>query len=436
VAVAIPDEAGVRASFDAPAEPAPVPADDPEALVARIFDGRRRGELYPLYHALRSRAPVHRTDDPHMRGVWLVTRFADAMAIYRDPRAVSDPATAEHFNHGGAGGPFSQLLKQAMLFLESEDHARVRRIVAHAFTPRAIARVRPITERISGELLDRVAALGEMDVVAGFAYPLPVKVIARLLGVPESDLPEIERYAWDFARGSELSAVEDDRTRRADAAALGFRGYFEHLIAERRRDLGDDVLSALIAAEDDGARLSHDEVIATSVLLLQAGHETTTDALGNALVALFRHPDQLTALRRDPALTRNAVEELLRYDSTNQLNNRLLLDDASLGGLRVAAGDHVAVLIGAANRDPAQVPEPDRLQLERPTPQHVAFAFGAYHCVGSALARTELDVALRALLERLPGLRPATDTFTWRDTLRNRGPQELRIAWTPAPPAP
>jgi hypothetical protein len=369
-----------------------------------------------------------------MRGVWLVTRFADAMAIYRNPRAVSDPATAEHFNHAGASGPFYQLLKQAMLFLESEDHARVRRIVVKAFTPRSIARVRPITERIAGELVDRVGPQGEMDVVTEFAYPLPIKVIARLLAVPEGDFPEIERSARDFARGSEFSAVENDRTRRADAAALGFREYFEHLIAKRRLALGDDILSALIAAEDDGAHLSHDEVIATSVLLLQAGHETTTDALGNALVALFRHPDQLAALRRDPTMTRNAVEELLRYDSTNQLNNRLLLDDVSLGGARLGAGDHVAVLIGAANRDPAQFPEPDRLQLDRPTPQHVAFAFGAYHCVGSALARTELDVALRTLLDRLPDLHPATGAFTWRDTLRNRGPQELRVAWTPSPP--
>jgi cytochrome P450 len=433
VGPARPSEAGIQASLDPPPTSTDVP-DDPEAIVACLFDARCRGELYPLYHALRARAPVHRTEDPHMRGVWMVSRFADALAIYRNPRAVSDPATAEHFDHARAGGPFYQLLKQAMLFLESEDHARVRRIVVQAFTPRSIARVRPITERIAGELIARVARQGEMDVVSEFAYPLPIKVIAQLLGVPETDFPEIERYAWDFARGSEFSAVENERTRRADAAALGFREYFEHLIAKRRGDLGDDVLSALIAAEDDGSRLDHDEVVATSVLLLQAGHETTTDALGNALVALFRHPDQLAVLREDPAGTRNAVEELLRYDSTNQLNNRLLLDDVSLGGVDLSAGDHVAVLIGSANRDPAQCREPDQLQLDRPSPQHLAFAFGAYHCVGSALARTELEVALRALLDRLPGLRPATGTFSWRDTLRNRGPHELRVSWSASGP--
>jgi cytochrome P450 len=423
-------EEGIPARFESVGSPPDLP-DDPEEIVARLFDPTRRGELYPLYHRLRRLAPVHRTDDPHMRGVWLVTRFADAMAVYRNSRAVSDPATAEHFNHGGKNGPFYQLLRRMMLFLDSDSHGRVRRLTMKAFTARAIGEVRPVTEQLAASLLDAVVARGEMDLVSEFAYELPIRVIAQLLGVPASDFPVIERFASDFARGSELSPVETDRTRRADAAALAFRDYFEHLISKRRRDLGDDVLSALISAEDDGERLSHDDVVATAVLLLQAGHETTTDATGNAMVALLRHPDQLAILRDDKAVTKNAVEELLRYDPANQINNRLLLDDMDLGGLRVPAGDHVGVLIGAANRDPAQFEKPDRLQIARPTPPHVAFAFGAYYCLGNNLARTELGVGLRALLDRLAGLRPATGTFEWRDTLRNRGPHKLRIAWDP-----
>jgi hypothetical protein len=169
---------------------------------------------------------------------------------------------------------------------------------------------------------------------------------------------------------------------------------------------------------------------------MQAGHETTTDATGNALVALFRHPDQLALLRDRKAVTKNGVEELLRYDPPNQLNNRLLLEDMEVGGIRIPAGDHVGVLIGAANRDPDHFPAPDHLQLARPTPSHVAFAFGVYYCLGNNLARTELDVGLRSLLDRLPGLRPATDTFEWRNTLRNRGPQELRITWDVRPVGP
>jgi cytochrome P450 len=424
-------EAGVTARFEPAAPPVDLPGD-PEELVARLFDPELRGELYPLYHQLRQVAPVHRTADRHMRGVWLITRFADAMAVYRNPRAVSDPALAEHFNHGGKSGPFYQMLKNMMLFLEPEAHDRVRRIAAKAFTARSIARVRPVTEELARSLLDAVQARGEMVLVSEFAYELAIRVIAQLVGVPTSDFGVIEQYAYDFARGSELSPVETDRTRRADAAALAFREYFEHLLAKRRHDLKDDVLSALVAAEDEGQNLTRDEVIATAVLLLQAGHETTTDAIGNAMVALFRHPDQLAALRDDKALTKNAVEELLRYDSSNQLNNRVLLDEMELGGIRIPAGDHLGVLIGAANRDPAQFPDPDRLQVARPTPPHVAFAYGAYYCLGNNLARTELEVGIRTLLDRLSGLRPATDTFEWRNTLRNRGPQELRIAWDPS----
>jgi hypothetical protein len=423
-------EDGVTAWFD-PVAATDVPSD-PEEIVACLFDPSRRGELYPLYHELRRLAPVHRTDDPYMRGVWLVSDFADAMAIYRNSRAVSDPATAEHFNNGGKSGPFYQLLKRMMLFLDSDAHGRVRRITMKAFTARAIARVRPVSERVAGSLLDAVVDRGEMDLVSEFSHELPIRVIAQLLGVPLVDFPAIEEFAYDFARGSEFSPVETDRTRRADAAAVGLQEYFEHLVAERRAHPRDDFLSALAAAEDDGTRLSHDDVVATAVFLMQAGHETTSDAIGNAMVALLRHPDQLAVLREDKSVIKNAVEELLRYDTANQINNRLLLDDTPVGSMRVPAGDHVCVLVGAANRDPTQFPEPDRLQVARPTPPHVAFAFGAYYCLGNNLARTELNVGLGALVDRLPGLRPATDTFEWRNTFRNRGPLRLNIAWDPA----
>jgi cytochrome P450 len=421
-------EQGLVARFTPPFETTEVPGE-PDDLVAAIFDPLRRGALYPLYHRLRDIAPVHRSNNPNMPGVWLLTRYEDALAVYRNPRAVSDPATAEHFNHGGEGGAFYQMLKQMMLFLEAEQHAHVRRIVVKAFTPRAIARVQPITREFADKLVDAVAADHQMDVVEQFAYELPLRVIALVLGVPEADFPEIERFAYDFARGSELAVEANERSRRADDAAHGFHDYFSRLIERRRADPRDDVLSALIGAEDDGRRLGHEQVIATAVLLMQAGHETTTDTIGNSLVALFRHPEQLDRLRTDDTITKNAVEELLRFDPTNQINNRLLLDDTVIGGVRLPAGDHVAIFIGAANRDPARFERPDQLQLGRSIPQHLAFAFGAYYCVGNALARAELQVALRTLLDRLPGLHPAGETFEWRNTLRNRGPQQLRVAW-------
>ena len=419
---------GVVARFDARTASNLVPAD-PEEILACVFDPHRRGELYPLYHALRDVAPVHRTRHRNLKDVWVVSRFDDALELYRNPRAVSDPATAEHFNHGGKGGHFYQMLKQMMLFLGSEQHAHVRRIVMKAFTPRAIARVTPVTRDIAAALIGEVAADHHMDIVEQFAYRLPLRVIAYILGVPEDDFATVETYAYDFARGSELAVDETEQSRRADRAAVGFRDYFEHLIARRRNERRDDVLSALIAAEDEGRHLDFDQLVATCVLLLQAGHETTSDTIGLSMIALFRHPAQMQLLRQDPTLTKSAVEELLRFDPTNQMNNRLLLDDIRLGDVHISAGEQVAILIGAANRDPTHFEKPDALDLERPISLHVAFAFGAYYCVGNALARAELQVALRSLLDAFPALRPAGETFRWRDTLRNRGPAELLVEW-------
>lgn len=403
--------------------------EDPDEILAAVFDPARRGELYPHYHALRRRAPVHRSRHPNLRDVWVLTRFADALDVYRSSRAVSDPAMAEHFNHGGQGGPFYRMLRQMMLFLEAEQHAHVRRIAVKAFTPRAIAAVQPITQRYATELLARVATDGGMDLVTQFAVPLPFRVIAHVLGVPEADFPSIERYASDFARGSELSVEADDRSRRADDAALAFADYFGALVERRRADPRDDVITALCHAEDEGRYLDREQLVATVVLLMQAGHETTADTIGNSVVALLRHPDQLAVLRAEPARTKQAVEELLRFDSTNQMNTRLLLDDLEVGGVRLRAGDHVATVIGAANRDPAQFADPDRLDLAREVPQHLAFAFGAYYCLGNALARSEVQVALRALVDTFPGLRAADDSFVLRDTLRNRGPRRVDLCW-------
>jgi cytochrome P450 len=425
-AAATPAADGIVVQYAEAATAVPEAADD---IVAAIFDPARRGELYPLYHALRAVAPVHRSRHRNLPGTWMLTRHADVLEVYRNPRAVGDPAMAEHFNHGGEGGPFYRMLREMMLFLESEQHAHVRRIVVKAFTPRAVSSVQPITERCAAELLDGVEADGGMDLVAQFAVPLPFRVIAHVLGVPSSDFAFIERYADDFARGSELSVEANERSRRADDAADAFADYFGALVERRRRDPRDDVISALVAAEDDGRLLDRTQAVATTVLLMQAGHETTADTIGNSMIALFRHPDQLAALRADPGLTKGAVEELLRFDSTNQMNNRLLLDDLEIDGVRIPAGDHVALVIGAANRDPARFPEPDRLDLRRAPTQHLAFAFGAYYCVGNALARSEVQVALRALLDRFPQLRPAGSEFTMRETLRNRGPRRVEVVW-------
>jgi len=417
---------GVVAGLDPPTAPADLPGTA-EGVIDWLIDPERRGELYPLFHRLRDLAPVHRSAAFH-GAAWILSRHDDAEAVFRNAAAVNDPATVEFFNHGGAGGPFYQSMKNMMLFLETGPHAHIRRIVARAFTPRSIAVLRPLTTRVTESLIDSVQADGGMDYVSQYAYQVPFRVIAHILGVPEADFGTVERYAWDYARAGE-PGTDAATAASGDAAALGFGEYFTRLIELRRTEPTDDVTSALIHLEEDGRHLRTEQLIATMILLMQAGHETTSDLLGNSLVALFRHPEQLDRLRREPAITVDAVEELLRYDTSVQTSRRLLLEDMRIGEVVMPAGDLVLVLEGAANRDPARYADPDRLDLGRQVRQHLAFALGTYYCIGNALARAEIQIGLRTLLDRLPGIRPAKDTFRWRTTLQAHGPLELEVAW-------
>jgi cytochrome P450 len=418
---------GIPASFE-PVDwhPKRLP-DDPDEVVAWILDPSRRGELYPLYHQLRRLAPVHRNGTQLLHGGWTFTRFADADELYRNPKLVNDPAVVEDaFRHGD--GAFTDAMRNVMVWRKPEDHQRIRSLVRAAFTPRAIARWRPIAERVAHELCDAVEADGGMDLVDGFNYQLPFNVIARILGLPEQDFPLIQQWSWDFARSGER-VVSDEVARRGDDATRALETYFTRLVESRRSRPGEDLLSALIAAEEQGERLSHDELVANSILLLQAGHETTQDLLGNSQVALFRHPDQLRLLRDRPELTESAVEEFLRYDGSVQVNHRVLLGATRVGGVTVREHEMIYIFLGAVNRDPARFPDPDRLDLTREISHHLAFSFGAHYCLGASLARIETQVGIRTLLDRFPGLRPAGDGFEWRGTLQLRGPQRLDVTW-------
>jgi len=418
---------GIPASFEpVDWQPAGLP-DDPDEIMAWLLDPSKRGELYPLYHQLRRVAPIHRNRPDVLHGGYTFTRFVDADPLFRNPRVVNDPAVVdEAFTHGD--GRFTNVMRNVMIWRKPEDHARMRDLVRTAFTPRAIARWRPIAEKVTGELCDRVMRDGSMDLVEQYNYELPFNVIAHILGIPEEDFPVLKRNAWDFARAGERM-VSDDVSRRGDEAAAALVDYFTALVEARRSTLGEDLLSSLIEAEQEGERLSHLELVANCILLLQAGHETTQDLLGNAEVALFRNPDQLRLLRDDPSLTSNAVEEFLRYDGSVQINHRIVLDDLEIGGARIPAGSMVYICLGAVNRDPARFPDPDRLDLQRDISQHLAFSFGAYYCLGASLARIETAVGIRTLLDRFPRLRPATDGFEWRNTLLLRGPQRLEVTW-------
>lgn len=423
-----------RALYGAAAEAAEARAvqaiDDPEAIVAQMLDAERRGELYPLYRRLRSLAPAHRTEVAGLPpGCFVLTSFRNVDRVARWSGSVNDPRTAKVFDHDGSGtGMFYRVMSNAMLFLDKPAHDRVRRLVYKAFTPVAVAPLQGLVEDVANELLDAVEQDGEMDFVEQFAYPLPLRAIMRLLGLPREAESTIEEWAWDFARAGDPMSATPEIVERGNAAAVGFHDFFDHVLEQRRRSPGEDLISAIVAAEEAGGKLGREEAISTLVLLLQAGHDTTSDLLGNAMIGLFRHPGELARLRSSPGLLPAATEELLRYDTSVQMSMRLVREEIDLDGVTIPAGSMAALGYGAANRDPAIFDDPDRLDLDR-QPTHLSFSAGAYYCLGNALARTEIQAAFDVLLRRIPSIRPAGETFVQRWTTRMRGPLELRVAW-------
>jgi pimeloyl-[acyl-carrier protein] synthase len=386
---------------------------------------------YPLYHRLRAEDPVHRSP----LGFWVLTRHADVLALLRDPRMSRDPRRSERFEQLRASAELDELLAAeeaapSMLFVDPPDHTRLRALVNKAFTPVAVERLRPRVEAIVAELLDRVAGAGAMDVVEDLAYPLPVTVICELFGVPEADRDRFR--AWSRGLVHLLDPlVASDALERALRARLALRGYLRELIADRRAHPTGDLLTALIAAEDQGHQLSEDELVSMCVLLLVAGHETTVNLIANGLLALVRDPGARARLQADPAPAGSAVEELLRYDSPVQFTSRHALADLDVGGRHIRAGETVVAVLGAANRDPAQFPDPDRLDLARKPNRHLAFGGGIHFCLGAPLARMEAAMAIPALLARLPGLELAGPPVR-RDTVTLRGLASLPVAFRAA----
>jgi pimeloyl-[acyl-carrier protein] synthase len=384
---------------------------------------------YPLYHRLRAEDPVHRSD----LGFWVLTRHADVLAVLRDPRMSRDPRRSERIELLRSSAELDELLASeeaapSMLFVDPPDHTRLRTLVNKAFTPAAVERLRPRVEAIVAGLLDRVAGAGAMDVVEDLAYPLPVTVICELFGVPEADHDRFRAWSRGLVRLLD-PLVATDALEGALRARLALRGYLRELIAERRAHPTGDLLTALIAAEDEGHQLSEAELVSMCVLLLVAGHETTVNLIANGLLALLRDPEALAGLKTEPGLAGSAVEELLRYDSPVQFTSRHALADLDLGGRQVRAGETVVAVLGAANRDPAQFPDPDRLDLARQPNRHVAFGGGIHFCLGAPLARMEARIAIPALLARLPGLEVGPGPPVRRDTVTLRGLASLPVTF-------
>jgi cytochrome P450 len=384
-----------------------------------------REDPYLHYETYRSQERLLRVAET----IWLSLGHGDVSAMLRDPRLSSNEtrATSE------AGRPKAGRLKaESLLFMDPPDHTRLRSMVARAFTPKRIADLRPTAEAITADLLDETAAAGAsgdaVDLIHSLAYPLPVRIICSLLGVPAADEATFTGWSRALTRSLDPSVL---RSADVDVAIAGaerdLAAYLEALLAFRRRTPGDDLLSALLAVEADGDRITAEEVVDLALLLLLAGHETTVNLIGNGVLALLHAPDQLDLLRRTPDLVPGAVDELLRFDSPVQMTQRVAPEDVDLAGCRVRAGDEILLVLGAANRDPVVFADPHRLDVTRDARRHVAFGGGIHHCLGASLARVEGQVALSALLARFRHLELAGPPVR-RPTFTLRGLESLPVS--------
>jgi cytochrome P450 len=377
---------------------------DDAAALARDFDLMRLpadfyDNPYPYYRALQAHAPVKLLPN----GGYFLTRYDDLMRVYRDARAFSSDKQAE-FGPKFGDTPLREHHTTSLVFNDPPLHTRVRRLIAGALTPRAIADMEPGLIALVDRLLDAMAARERVDLIADFAAAIPVEIIGNLLDVPHEERTHLRD--WSLAILGALEPVlTPDAAARGNAAVRDFLAYLETLVARRRAAPGDperDVLTRLIQGAPDGECLTVKELLHNCIFLLNAGHETTTNLIGNGLVALLEHPDQKQRLIADPALMKTAVEEMLRYESSNQFGNRITTQAVEIGGITMPPGTQITLCIGAANRDPAQFPEPDRFDVGRLPNRHLAFGAGIHQCAGLSLARLEASVAIARFLARFP----------------------------------
>ncbi len=402
---------------------------DPERVLAAILDPKRRGSLYPYLHRLRALAPMLRTHQISGKPTWVLTRYADIREVLKHPEVRSDARGVDVFDVGPKGRHFVEMQRNTLLFLPPAKHDRVRGLISRVFTPRSVeqrdGRIREVIE----ELLDRVESQGRMDVVHDLAFLLPLIVICEMLGVPTEDLPRFYDWAHQSTRRGEIGQIDDETIREGEEATLAYVAYFEELIADHRRRPRADLMTALIDARDeDGGSLDLQELVGSCYILLQAGHGTTQDLLGTGLLALLRNPAQLELLRRNPAAIPTAVEELLRYDTSVQIGQRVADVPLAIGGRAIPAGEVCVIFNGAANRDPAEFRDPDRLDVTRTPNHHLSFGLGRHTCLGQSQARQELRDALDILLRRFPRLRLDEDApAVYRDSLFLRGLATLPV---------
>ncbi|MGH3845606.1 MAG: cytochrome P450 family protein [Pseudonocardiaceae bacterium] len=386
------------------------------------FSPAAKRNPYPIYARLRAAQPVHCVTLPSGHRRWLITRYDDA------ERALCDPRLVKTMPFGDLPAEVRPLV-QHMLASDPPDHTRLRALVRKAFSPRLVEGLRPRIQQIADELLDAVARTGRMDLIDDYAFPLPIMVITELLGVPSADRAQFRIWSNAAVSGEPVNAGEPLPAWRSTALAA-FSDYLRTLLERKRADPSNDLVSELVQAQEQGDALSVDELLATVYLLIVAGHETTVNLIGNAMLSLLAHPDQLRMLIEDPSMVGSAVEELLRYTGPGETATLRYADtDIEYNGVIIPQGDQVVVVVASANRDETRFASADQLDITRADNHHLAFGKGIHFCLGAALARMEGQIAINTLLRRMPALRPAVplDELQWRPSLILRGLESFPV---------
>lgn len=388
-----------------------------------------RDDPYPVYARLRQEAPAYYSE---AWKCWLVTRYADVLAGFKDARLSAN--RAEGFGRMLSPAAREQLLPLTRnfaswsLMVDAPTHTRLRSLINRAFTPRMAELLRPNIQSLVDGLLDAARDSGSVDFVRDLATPLPVIVIGEMMGLPREDRHRLKEWSDALVAFMGARVQTPERVQRVVSAIQAMEDYFRGLIAQRRQQPGEDLLSALLAAEEQGSILNEQELLSTCTMVLFGGHETTTNLLAGGLYTLLRHPEQWRALRESPALVTSAVEELLRFEAPVQRQGRVVTEDFTLHGQALRKGERVFLMMGSANRDPEQFPEPERLDVRRKENRHLTFGMGAHYCVGAALGRMEAQVTFTTLLRRFPDVALASQKeLAWVDNLTIRGLESLPV---------
>ena len=399
----------------------------------RLLDARTLADPYPFYRSLREQDPVHWDRQLHS---WVLTRYCDVQAVLHRFSAATIPSP-EQMNALGCSAlnPIVEVLNRQMAFMDAPAHTRLRKLAAAAFAPRRVESLRTHVQEICDRLIARVRGQGHMELMADYAGVLPAIITAEMLGVPASDWAQLKQWANDFGQVFGYFQLNPGKAAPVQQAIEEMTLYFRAAIREAARRPNEGLVCSLVQAEIDGARLSEEEVIANSIIILLGGQSTVINMIGNGLLNLLRHPAELDRLRQDPSLMPAALEELLRFDGPSQYVVRKAHEDTVLGGNTIRTGQSVIVGVAAANRDPERFPDPDRFDIDRKDNRHLAFGWAAHFCFGAALARIEGQIALLTLITRLPGLALEDLAPVWRDHLGVRGVRALPLRFeAPATP--